>query len=384
MSRLIPVFLAAFALTACDTVEESNPPIEVGVLLSLSGPLSSNGDALLRGMELAREEVNASKLLGHDASLEFVIRDDMGIPGNTIRQLQELAEHEGVPAILGPRTSPSVADIARALSQERMVALSPGSNAPGFGIPRPFLFLSSLTVERLVHSGIEATKQSLGYSRVAVVHNRFEFTMGSSISDFLSSALARYPDVRIVAEVVFLRDLRSDSVPVPDLSAEMATLKAANPEAIFVLGNAIERTGVLLQMHAAGITQTPAIVPLLSSDDVKQVNQQATGAAEGAVTLQAWLAASEHPRSLAFLKSYRERYGEEPGDYAARGYASAHILANALANAESFESDAIREALAETRNLDTIFGPFSFDENGEAVYEPVVGQVKGNEFVILK
>ncbi len=116
MSRLIPVILAAFALTACDAVEESNPPIEVGVLLSLSGPLSSNGDALLRGMKLAREEVNASRLLGHDASLEFVIRDDMGIPGNTIRQLQELAEDEGVPAILGPHTSPSAAFIARPLS----------------------------------------------------------------------------------------------------------------------------------------------------------------------------------------------------------------------------------------------------------------------------
>ncbi len=263
-----------------------------------------------------------------------------------------------------------------------MVALSPTSDAPGFGIPRPFLFRSSLTVERLVPSGIEATKQSLGYSRVAVVHNRAEFTMFSSISAILGSALGRYPDVRIVAEVVYLRDRTSDSVP--DLSAEMATLKAANPEAIFVLGNAIDRTGVLLQMHAAGITQTPAIVPLLSSDDVKQVNQQATGAAEGAVTLQAWLAASEHPRSLAFLESYRQRYGEEPGDYAARGYAAAHILANALANAESFESDAIREALAETRNLDTIFGPFSFGLFGEAVYESVVGQVQGNEFVILK
>ena len=48
-----------------------------------------------------------------------------------------------------------------------------------------------------------------------------------------------------------------------------------------------------------------------------------------------------------------------------------HILANAIANAQSTDSAAIRDALAQTMDLPTILGNFSFDPNGEAIYDRV-------------
>ena len=45
-------------------------------------------------------------------------------------------------------------------------------------------------------------------------------------------------------------------------------------------------------------------------------------------------------------------------------------VAEAINNAESKDVIAIREALANIKDLDTIFGKFSFDSNGDGVYEP--------------
>ena len=64
----------ALSIAACDAIEDDTT-VEVGVLLSLTGTLEDYGEEVLRGIELAREEVNKSSLLG-DVSLTFVIRDD--------------------------------------------------------------------------------------------------------------------------------------------------------------------------------------------------------------------------------------------------------------------------------------------------------------------
>ena len=49
-----------------------------------------------------------------------------------------------------------------------------------------------------------------------------------------------------------------------------------------------------------------------------------------------------------------------------------NILANAIKQAGSTDSEAIRDALAQTSQFDTVLGPFSFDANGEAIYEQIV------------
>ena len=74
----------------------------------------------------------------------------------------------------------------------------------------------------------------------------------------------------------------------------------------------------------------------------------------------------------AFVENYRARFGTEPTAFAAFSYASVLILAWAIEKAPSTDSVSIREALADISDLDTVLGPFSFDANGDAMYEPKV------------
>ena len=61
-----------------------------------------------------------------------------------------------------------------------------------------------------------------------------------------------------------------------------------------------------------------------------------------------------------------------------------HVLANAIKIAQSSDSTAIRDALAETKDFPTILGDFSFNPDGEALYDQIVLVVKDGEFQVLE
>ena len=73
----------------------------------------------------------------------------------------------------------------------------------------------------------------------------------------------------------------------------------------------------------------------------------------------------------------------EPSNYAARSYAAFQILAKAIADAQSTDSIAIRDALANITDFDTIFGNFSFNADGDAVYDPKI-LIDGGQMVNWK
>ena len=91
-----------------------------------------------------------------------------------------------------------------------------------------------------------------------------------------------------------------------------------------------------------------------------------------------------HPGNQAFIQNYRAKYGVEPDIWAAQSYATLHILAKAIVNAQSADPNAIRDALANITDLDTILGQFSFDAVGDAVYDPVVLIVTNGNFEVFE
>ena len=97
------------------------------------------------------------------------------------------------------------------------------------------------------------------------------------------------------------------------------------------------------------------------------------------MTFIGWSDTIDTPANQAFLENYRATYNSEPNNYVARAYATLHILATAITQAQSTDATAIRDALANIRDLDTILGKFSFDANGEAIYEPKILIVKDGE-----
>ena len=149
-----------------------------------------------------------------------------------------------------------------------------------------------------------------------------------------------------------------------------------NPDAVFVSALPPEKPKILTQAQELGLSM-PFIITSLTETDV----EAAGAAAEGAITFTSWLITDNTPKNQAFVKHYREVYGTDPTGFVVPSYVSANILAEAISNAQSTDAAAIRDALLDIKNFDTIIGKFSFDENGSGVYEPRVSIVKDGVFV---
>ena len=90
------------------------------------------------------------------------------------------------------------------------------------------------------------------------------------------------------------------------------------------------------------------------------------------------------PGNQAFIRSYTENYGTKPNTWAAQSYATVYILAEAISNAQTTDAAAIRDTLANIRDFDTILGSFSFDQNGDAVYDPIVLVVENGQLKVFE
>ena len=78
------------------------------------------------------------------------------------------------------------------------------------------------------------------------------------------------------------------------------------------------------------------------------------------------------PEMKAFIRAYAESYGRDPGNaFAALGYDSVNLLANAIRRAGSTDPDAIRKALADTRNFEGIVGSISYSPESRVPKKPV-------------
>ncbi len=372
---LFAVVAAVLGFVSCG--ENGTEEVLVGVVVPLTGELESTGLNMKNGMDLALEQVNGSLLLG-GKQIRFVTEDSESTVEGAREAYRKVIEQDGVVAVLGPFTSSSTREAISVADENRVVSFSPTSAASGLSAASEFAFRASLTVEHLVPEGVSFTRERLRYSKVATITNSLD-TFSRSNFEQLKRAFDSQ-GVAIVSEQSYARPQEEQ---IPDLTDQLTAIKNTDPDAVFISALPPGRTGVLVQAHRLGI-EVPLIATLLTIDDVSKANDQIPGAGEGAITFTNWLAAIDTPENRVFLRSYRRKYGQEPNAFAARSYGAVHILAQAVADSDSSSPQAIRDAMADVRAENTVFGDFYFDRNGDAVYEPIVGIVKDGRFEVLE
>lgn len=368
-------------LSACDQIGQlllPAPPqmeglsgeIPIGVVVALTGRFANDvGIPMHIGFELARQEINHSGTLG-DATITFITEDDQS--ESSVEAFNKLIHQDGVSAITGLAISDQAVHSFPIAQENGVVAFSSVSSASGLSAIGDFIFRAGLTIDVLIPSGVQITQGKLGYTTAATIYDETDLYSTSSHKGF-QEALAEN-GVEIVSTETFQG---GDT----DFSAQLTRIMEANPEAIFISTLPPEMPLILMQGRELGIPNSvPFIIPEIAIEQVAA----AGNAAEGVITFIGWSSLAATPGNQAFIQSYTETYGMQPNAWAAQSYATLHILAAAIATAQSTDSAAIRDALANTTNMDTILGQFSFDEVGDAVYDPQILIVKDGEFAVFE
>ncbi len=350
---------------------ELSGDITVGVVLPLTGRFAElSGVPVGNGLELAIEEINDGQL--GDARIRFIVEDDMSTVSGAVAAFNKLIDEDGVSIILGPVSSSMTAEAFPVAQESGIVAISPTSSARGLSALGDFVFRVSLATDVLIPNGVAATHAKLGYQRVATLYDAVDVFSTDSENAFQES-LATHG-----VEVVAAETFESGNT---DFTGQLTRIMELNPDAVFVSSQPQEKAGILSQAREVGIpVSVPLILRTLTSTELAAVGM----AAEGAMTFTEWTSTLDNPKNLAFVQNYTAAYGTEPTNFAARAYTAAYVLAEGIANAGATDPIAVRDALAAIRDYDTIFGGFSFNDVGDAVYEPMVLVVENGELKIFE
>ena len=375
--------LLALGVSSCGDGDSNRAEeIAVGAVVPLTGSLEATGEGMKNGFELAVKEINASSLLG-GRTIRLLVEDNLSTLGGNGFAYGRLVER-GVPVILGPFTSSATDNVVVPFSiREKFVAVGPTSAANGLSAKSDYLFRTTLSVKRLVPEGVRCLKDLRDYENVAAIVNAAD-TFSRSSHDEMKRAFDAN-DIDLVSEQEFRR---TGNEELPDLATQLRAVMNADPapQALFVSALPPGRIGVMVQARRLGI-DIPFVHTLLTIDEAGRADARLSGSADRAVSFSNWNAGIDTPGNMEFVAAYREEYGAAPNAFAARSYASVHILARAMADAGgSAGSEAIRDALAEIDEggkLETVLGEFYFDEDGDAVYDPVVEEVRDGAFEVL-
>ncbi len=347
--------------------------IVLGAAWSLTGDAAVYGSAQKNGADLAVDEINKSGMLGQ-AKLKLISEDDRSTKEGAITAFDKLIKKENVVAILGPTLSNS-AKAADPIAQEsKVVVLAVSNTAPGIVEMGDFVFRDSLPEIAVQPNTVKVTQDKLGFKKVAVMYGDDDvFTKGGY--DVFKKVLADRGIEVLTTETFKKKDT--------DFSAQLTKIKGLNPDQIIVSALAEEAAGILSQARQLGIAESVHIIGGNGFNSPK-LAQLAGPAAEGAISGAAWFIGNDTPGNKAFVEAYKNKYGVNPDQFAAQAYAGVYLLANAIKAAGSGDSKAIRDALAKTKDLDTVLGKFSFDEQRNPVHPPVVQVIKDGQFELFK
>src|SRR5215470_16302548 len=98
-------------------------PIRIGYLPALTGPSSSTGIGINRGVELAAKEINAVGINGRQ--IELITRDTQSDPTKAVNGATELTRGQQVHAIFGPLNSGESLAVVPLLARMNVPQLHP-------------------------------------------------------------------------------------------------------------------------------------------------------------------------------------------------------------------------------------------------------------------
>ena len=160
---ILAIIALIMGFSACDQIQQlllPVPPqmeglrgeIPIGFMVPQTGPLASSSIAVQQGTELAVKEINNSQL--GDVRIKLITEDDRSTVEGAVEAAHKLIHQDGVPIILGPATSSATKAVFPIAQENQVVVFSQLSAARGLSALSNFGFRASLTVDKLVPTGI--------------------------------------------------------------------------------------------------------------------------------------------------------------------------------------------------------------------------------------
>ena len=353
-----------FALLAHAAPAHAADPMKVGLSLSLTGGVASNGKQILMALELWRDDVNAKGgLLGRP--VELVYYDDQSSPSNVPTLYTKLITVDKVDLLLGPYATNMVAPAMPVIMQNNKTTIS----FLAIGINRHFNYSKYFSMVPVGPKGAGAFSD--GFFELAGAQSPKPQTVAivSADAEFAKTAADAARDNAKAAGFTIVYE-RSYPPPTTDFLPVMRAVQAANPDVVYVAAYPPDTVGIIRAANEINLTPKMfggGMIGML----VTPIKVQLGPLANGLVICESFVRAPrfEFPGVADLFKRYQANargQGVDPLGYgfAPFGYAAGQVLAKAVEETKSTDHDKLA-AYIHGNTFQTVVGDVTFGKDGE-------------------
>lgn len=348
--------LFAVLASACD--DRGPRVLRVGLLVAQSGPSAARGIDLLRGSQLAADEINAAGYMvgGHPLSIRIEAGDDRSDDAGA-RLVAQTLLGTGVDAVIGPLNTSQAAQAIPVISERGIPELitATGVTLPGMGKGNVLRLLANDDAQARALAAF-AAENSRG-RHIAVVNMQGEF--GRSLGRAFSARL-RERGITPAIDMDF-----SESPPPADMADRM---RSAGTDTIVVFAREPQLTLLLDVLEAHGMTDVDVVGtnvvrnPSVAKRPLRMRALYATATAVDAI---------EYPGGRAFLQRFDARFHGQPVWGAHIAYDAVYALADAARQAKSVDGPDLVATLKRIEPVTRLNQQLRFAVSGEQVYPNV-------------
>jgi branched-chain amino acid transport system substrate-binding protein len=371
LSRFPFALVAALAGLIFAPGLSAQEPIKIGQFASLTGKEASLGQSSNKGTLMAIDDLNAAGgVLGRP--LLLVTEDTQSKPGETATVVKKLISRDKVVALLGEVASSRSLEAAPIAQAAKVPMISPASTNPKVTETGAYIFRTCFIDPFQGPVMARFAREHLKAKRVAlVVSNSSAYSIG----------LAKFFRESFVANggTIVLEQKYSEGDK--DFKAQLTAIKAAGVDAVFNPGYYNEGALIVRQARDLGLT-----LPIFGADswEAEALIQLGGKAMEGAYLCSHYSPEDPSPRVQNFVAAYKKRFGSTPDSNASLGYDSVLVLVDAIRRAGTTERNALREAIATTRDFMAVTGKITIDSERNASKNAVIVQVRNGKFEFVQ
>ncbi len=357
MNKLLIILAAGLFLAGHAMAQD---PVKIGMITTLSTKAGYLGEDIRDGFRLAMEMEN-----GHLGGIpvELLVEDDEAKPGKGIQISERFIKSDRVTILTGVVFSNvAVAVVPRAIREDVtfLSANAAPSNLAGKDCHPNYFSVSyqNDNPDEVVGRYVTA----VGHKSVYLLAPNYP-----AGRDHLAG-FKRYYEGEITRELYTKLDQS-------DYAAEIADIRAANPEAVFFFLPGGMGINFLKQYAQSGLSEViPVYGPAFSFDE--RILQAVGPAALGVKNGSHWTHDLDNEANIEFVAAYQKAYGRMPTLYASQGYDTARLIGSALKAVEGDMSDRDRfRAALRKADFASTRGTFAFGSNQHPVNDWYIREV---------
>jgi branched-chain amino acid transport system substrate-binding protein len=382
-AAIVPVVICCFSMLWGVSLAsaQQKPAIRLGVNLDVTGYGAWLGEPELRAVQLFAEQVNGrGGIDGHP--LEAVVYDNESNPEKSSSNAKKLIQRDKVTAIIGTAIT-ATSNAAKSVAQEEKVvtySLS-GSYEPNY--PDSFTFATWVHTSGMVETIYDYFVKK-GIKRIATLCATD--STGQTWHDETEKSAKKY-GFEIASERFNVKDV--------DVTAQLAKLKASNPQALIVGVSGAPNAVVAKNFNQMGF-KIPYVTGHGNISDtflkLMEGNEPETLLLPGAYYIVWRELPDAYPQKRLmkeFAGAFQKRFKKEADIYAVVAYDAARVTAEGMRQVKPEgpkDSPKLRDAMELIKNFPAVYGgtyTFSKEEHrGIKKDAAVMIQVKNGKFVM--